>query len=162
MFRNITVNLCKEILRMVWAYFGTWHFGKRHFGTDISSRWIFATRTFWHGYFLAPWMFWHGDVTALGHFGTWTFRHMEISAQGHWCRNVYFALHSSKMYMCQNVHVLKYPCGEISQCHNIPAPKRPWCRNITHAKIFSCRKVPVMKCLSWNVSCRNVRCQNIA
>ena len=41
--------------RKSWAYFGTWHFGKRHFGTDISSRGFFSTRTFQHWYISAQW-----------------------------------------------------------------------------------------------------------
>ena len=92
-------------------------------------------------------MFRHGDLTKLGHCGTWTFWHMEISAL---CRNVYIALHSAKMYMCQNVHVLKYRCAKISQFHNIPVPKRPWCRNIPMSKYSRAEKSP------WLNVCRDM------
>ena len=94
---------------------------------DFSAQGYFGTRTFWHGYFLAPWMFWHGDVTALE------------QGYGH----VYIALQGAKMYMCRNVHVSKYPCAEMSLCHNVHVPKSPWCQ-----------KVPMMKCpcQNWGIN----------
>ena len=81
---------------MAWAHFRNWHFGKRHFGADISSRGIFGTRTFWRGYILAPWMK-HEDIMVLGHFVTRICRHMDVSEQGHPCQNVYIALHGAKI-----------------------------------------------------------------
>ena len=74
-------------------------------------------------------------------------------------------MHGAKMYTCRNVHVPKYSCAEMFQCRNIPVPKHPWYRNIpmlkySRAKISSCQKVLVMKCLCQNVSCRTFRCRN--
>ena len=102
------------------------------------------------------------NVSERGCFGTGTFCHkdiFEILAQGHLCQNVYIALHTAKMYMCGNIHVTKYPCAEISQCHNNSVPIRPWCQNIpilkcSRAKMSWCRKVPVTKCPCQNVSCK--------
>ena len=114
---------------MAWSYFCTSHFGKRYFGTDISSWGLFGMRTFWHknirhGYFLTPWMFQHRDVKALEYFGKGATVPLCL------CRNVYIALHGIKMYMYVNVHVPKYSCAELSLCLNVPVPKRPWCRNV--------------------------------
>ena len=75
---------------------------------------------------------------------------------------------------CQNIHVLKCSCAEISHAERSMAPKCPWaknslgqnahgdkvsmCRCGRRAKTYSRRNVLVMKCPSWNVSCLNVRC----
>ena len=36
-----------RIWMALWAYFGIWHFGKRHLGIKISSLGLFGTTTFW-------------------------------------------------------------------------------------------------------------------
>ena len=55
----------------------------------------------------------------------------------------------------------------MSQCSAVRSQvlKCPWCREIhmpkcSHAEMFSCRKVTMMKCTCRNVSCRNVRFRN--
>ena len=68
------------------------------------------------------WTFWHMDISALhrGAFCQFPFQWIyychsskstwKETGKTHLCalwRNVYIALHSAKMYMCQNVHVLK-------------------------------------------------------
>ena len=90
----------------------------------------------------------------------WTFQNKDISAHGHFSKGALVL-----KCLCWNVHVLKYPCAEISQCCEIPVPKRPWCRNIpmpkySCIKMSACKKVPVRKCLCRNISCQNVRCRN--
>ena len=54
-----------------------------HFvSVDISAQGLFNAGTLRHGdflarrHFLASWMFWQGDIMALGHFGTGIFWHM--------------------------------------------------------------------------------------
>ena len=105
--------------RKSWAYFGTWHFGKRHFGTDISSRGFFSTRTFCHEnistlvYFgtmdnleqecYSTGTFQHKDVSAHWHFGTWTFWHC---AKQH--RHFYTDI-LAQVPLSQNVLVPKCP-----------------------------------------------------
>ena len=118
----------------------------------------------------------HKDVTSQGHYSTGTFQHKDISA--HWCFSTCTFWHCAKHYrhfgiyisawlpLCQNVHVPKYPCPKMSQwCCNVPVPKRSLCWKIpmpkcSCVKMFSCRKVTMMKCPCQNVSCRNVRCRN--
>ena len=100
---KITPFLCfRLIIWKAWAYFGTWHFRRRHFGTAFSARGYFGTRTFWHGYFLALRMFLHGNVMALKHSRTRVFRHMDM--------------------LCK---VTKCTCAETSMCQNILVPKSP-------------------------------------
>ena len=145
------------------------------FRSHTTSRWHFGTKAFWHKNISAWVLFGTMDVLTRGRFGTGTFLFKDILAHGHFgtgapvpkclCQNLYIALQSAKMYMCQNVHVPKYPCVKMSQCRNVPVSKRPWCRNIpmlkcSRAKMSSCLKIPVMKCLCRNISCRNVRYQN--
>ena len=79
-------------LNMCWASFGTWHFGKKHFGTDICVSidvsglcmfWLrrhvaqgcYGTGKFWCSNIVVPWMFWHGDIMAKGNFGMGIFPH---------------------------------------------------------------------------------------
>ena len=123
------------VICKAWAYFGTWHFGKRHFGMDISSSW-----TFWQVDFLAPrtirqmdisslWMFWPGDFLACGLFGTSTFGmetlpHWDILAwifQRSGCFGTHFGicitLYGAKIYMsiCWNIPVTKCTSPVTSQ-----------------------------------------------
>ena len=120
LFRHLTFR--QETFRQ------TFHHGEfspqEHFGMGI----------FWHHGRFDTGTLPHWDILEHGHFGTWKFQHRG--------RNVYFALHSSKMYICQNVPVLKYSCGEISQCRNIPVPKHPWCGNIPMPKYSHAKKSP--------------------
>ena len=89
---------------ILWAWA---HFGKRHFGTDISSRRFFGTCTFWpHGYSVIR----LGDFSAQGHFGTGVFRHTDISAHGHFGTGAWVP-----KYLCQNVHIAVHG-AEMCQC----------------------------------------------
>ena len=140
---------------LAWTYFGTWHFIKRHFGM----------RTFRHENISAWVYFGTMDVSAQGHFSTRIFQHMDISAHVH-----FGTVHSNIdisvwVPLCQNVHVPKYPCAEMSHCRNFPVPKRPWCQKIPKPKcscveMSLCQKFTVMKCSCRNISCWNVRCRN--
>ena len=85
-------------------------------------------------------IFWHEDISAQEHFGT------GAPVPKCLCRNVYVALHSAKMSMCQNVNVLKHPCAEMCQCCNIPVLNCPLCRNIPMLKCSRAEKSPW-----WNV-----------
>ena len=69
--------------RKSWAYFGTWHFGKRHFGTDISSRGFFSTRTFCHENISTLVYFGTMDNLEQECYSTGTFQHKDVSAHGH-------------------------------------------------------------------------------
>ena len=100
---------------------------------DFLAREHFVMKTFWHGYFLAH-----------GHFGTGA----PLPKCLYW-----FA-------QCQNIHVLKLPCAEISLCQNVPVPKCPWCRHIPMAKCSCAEMSPMIKCPWWNVCCQNVSCWN--
>ena len=66
---------------------------------NFSARGHFSMRTSQHGYFLTPWIFRHMDISA------------RVPMLKCLCQNVYIALRSANMYMCQNVHVPKYPCA---------------------------------------------------
>ena len=73
-------------------HFGSEHFGKSYFSTDVSSPEHFGTCTIWHCRRSGRWTFqhrnistwgnfWHEEFLAQEHFGMGTFRHMDISAQ---------------------------------------------------------------------------------
>ena len=114
-----------------WPYFGTWHFGKRHFGLDISSPGHFGSCIFWPCgrtgtcTFCLHWRFFrHRDFLAVGHlgtrnfrhhghfstgyFGSWTFQHMAILAP---CKAIWMFRHSH-LGTCATVP--KWPCAEMS------------------------------------------------
>ena len=100
--------------------------------------------------------------SALEHFSTRIFRHMDILAHLHFdtVQSNTDILAQTFRPLCQNVHVPKYPCAQMSQCCNVPVPKCSWCGKIpmlkcSHTEMSLCQKVPVMKC-----PCRNVRCRN--
>ena len=57
--------------------FGTWHFGKRHFGTNISSQGHFGMCNFWLRRHSGTWKF-----HLHGHFGARNFQHREFLSQG--------------------------------------------------------------------------------
>ena len=125
-------------------YFGIWHFGKRHFSTDIHHRdfaaWgYFGTRTFQYGYF----------------FGS-----MDVLAQG---THVVYA----KMSMCRNILVPKCPSAVISLYRNVHvaeiysywnvvvpkcprAEKSPWWN--VHAKMSLAKMIgdKISPRLTWN------------
>ena len=124
---------------MAWAYFGTWHFGM-----NISSRGPFRTRTFWHENISAWVYFCTMDVSAQGRYSTWTLQHKDILAHGLFsiCTFWHYAKqyrHFGKGVLLPNVHVPKYPCAKMSQCHNVP------CRNVHGAKKSPCQNVLVLK-----------------
>ena len=97
---------------------------------NFSAQGHFCTRTFQHGYILAPWMFFrHWNISVQGYFGTWTFWHIYIltpckAIQTFWnrhfgpcakmslCPNILGSKCLSVVTSpCQNVHgVEKYPC----------------------------------------------------
>ena len=130
--------------------FGTWHFGRRHFGTDISSKGLFSTCSFCHKNILAPWM-WNRDMMALGYFGTRIFRHMDVldhvhfgnvhsntntSAQTFWhgcpCAKLSFFWNilvskcsNAKTYPCQNVHGFEKYRAQMYLCWNFLITKSP-------------------------------------
>ena len=81
------------------------------------------------------------NILAQGYFGTWTYQHRAPMPKC-LCRNVYIDLQGVKMYMIQNVHVLKYLCAEISQCSAIMSLRQ----NVYGAKIYLCQNVVVPKC----------------
>ena len=104
----------------------------------------FGMGTFWHVDFSGQGLFalfgmgtfWHGDISSLGYAG------LDISTKWMlWRRNSFqnITLYGAKNYMCRNVHLLKYPCHEMSQSCNIPV------RNIHGAEISVSRNVPVPK-----------------
>ena len=114
----------------------------------LSEQGHFGTRTFRHGYISVPWKFW--------------LQHLNIMAQqyfGHGCFSICTFWHFAKQHrhfstgaLVPNVHVPKYPCAKMSQCHNIYVPKCQWCQNYpmpkcSCAEMSSCQKVPVMKYL---------------
>ena len=132
------------------------HFGKSHFGTDVSSREHFGTCTIRRCRRSGRWTFQHGNISTWGLFGTRTFRHEEFSAQEHFgtgtfrhgdilahghfgtvaqvpkclCRNVHIALQGAKISMCWNVQVPKYPRGEMFWCWKVHLPERSQCQTV--------------------------------
>ena len=112
-----------------------WHFGKRHFGTDISSPGHFGTCTFWpcrcthtwtfhlHGHFNAR-TFWHGDILAQGIFID-IVHWITSSVHGGFGADV-----SAHVLLCWNVHVpkclhAKTSIAKKSLCRKGPVPKSP-------------------------------------
>ena len=121
------------------ANIGTWHFGKKIFGTDILSQehfgkgtfwlcghsgtWTFCLRgrfgmkTFWHRDFLAWGRFnkrgiLEKDISAQEYFGTWTFGHWEISApyKAIWTfRHRHFGT-CAEMFYCAKINVSVLKC----------------------------------------------------
>ena len=116
---------------MLWKashHFGTWDFGKSHFGTDVSSGNILACAPFVTADIPADRLFntgtfRHRDFLARGIFGVSNFRPKNISAQGLF--GTWTSWHSStgteiSVPKCpywfasrQNIHVLKCPCTEM-------------------------------------------------
>ena len=96
-------------------HFDTWHFGKRNFGTDISSPGHFCTCMFQPYRLTGTWTFQHKDFWAWGRFGTKNFWH-------HGCFGTWIFWHLAKQYgrfgtdilapvlLYQNFHVPKSPC----------------------------------------------------
>ena len=122
----------------------------------------FRQETFWQEHFNMG-IFWHhGRFSALEHFSTRIFWHMDILAHLHFdtMQSNIDILAQTFRTLCQNVHVPKYPCAQMSQCCNVPVPKCSWCGKIpmlkcSHTEMSLCQKVPVMKCPYRNVRCRN-------
>ena len=108
---------------------------------DFSSWGNFGRRRFRHGYTSVPWtfqhsfrIFWKMDILAHIHFGTMQ-SNIDISAQTFWP-----GCPCAETSMCQNILV-----PEMSQCHNLPMQKSPWSRKNTHADMFLCWKVLMLK-----------------
>ena len=132
LFRNLTFQ--QETFRHGYFISGTFRY------EDISAQEHFGMGIFWHHGCFSMGTSWHWNILARGYFDTWTFWHRALVLKC-LCLNVYIALQGVKMYMCWNVHVLKYHSAKMSQCCNIPVPKCPC------SKKSPCR----------NVSCLNVR-----
>ena len=134
----------------------------REYSFDISSIWLgpisapdisardISARTFRYM-----------DVTTLGNFGIRIFRHMDVLA------HVHFGTVQSNLDILAQTFRQRCLCSKISLCRNVPVQ----CRKVhgaemsmvprnTHAEMFSCRKVTMMKCTCRNVSRRNVRYRN--
>ena len=110
---------------MALAYFGTWHFSKRLFGKDISSRDFFGTRRFqheniflWHHRGLGTGTFWLKDISAHVHFGI-VQSNIDILAQTfrHGCP-------CAKMFMCRNILVPKSSSAVISPSWKVHGAKK--------------------------------------
>ena len=84
---------------------------------NFSSKGHFGTRTFRHGYFSAPWMFRHGDIS-VPH--TAPRQNMQLNP-------------SAVKSLCLNISVPKYLWYQ-----NIPMQESPWCQNYPLAEISQC------------------------
>ena len=132
-----------------------WHFGKRHFGTDISSPRHFGTCTFrpcrcthiWtfhlHGNFNTR-TFWHGDILAQGifiHIVHW----ITSSVHGGFGTDI-----SAHVLLC-----LKCPCTKMSPCQNVHCqkilvPKRPCAEKSLYRKVLIPKRPQRWKSMCWN------------
>ena len=123
------------------------HFGKSHFGKDVSSREHFGTCTVWPCGRSGRWTFQHRNISTWGIFGMGNFRHEEFSAPEHygtgifWHLNIsahgYFGTLQSNMDVSAQTFWHLCYCAEMSMCRNVPVPK------CSCAEKSSCRKVLV-------------------
>ena len=99
------------------------HFGKSHFGTDVSSQEHFSTCTFWHCRRSGRQTFQHGNISTWGLFGMRNFWHYLLLTM---CRNVQVPKHPcAEMFRCPKFLVPKIPCAENSPCQNVTVLKSP-------------------------------------
>ena len=126
-------------------HFGTCHFGKKHFVTDISSPGHFSTCMFRPCRRTGTWTF-----HLHGRFDTRTFRHGDILAQGifvtmdrhgiFWHLNIlthgYFGTLKSNMDVLEQT--FRHLCyfAEMSMCRNAPVPKCSCAENSSFRKVL--------------------------
>ena len=116
---------------MAWAYFGTWHFGTKQFGADISSQGLFGMRTFRHENILAWVYFSTIDVSTQGCYGTMQ-SNIDILAQVPLCENVpvWHECPCAKMSLCWNILVSKCSSAVTSPCLIVHGAEKYPCRNV--------------------------------
>ena len=114
------------ISKMTYYHFGTWDFGKSHFGTYVSLWEHFSTCTVWPCRCSSRWTFQHRNILAWGLFGTGNFcfrnfRHIDISEYlGTWTfRHMDFwhlaKQYGQKFFMPKSPHVETFPCWNLQE-----------------------------------------------
>ena len=132
------------ISKMTSYHFGTWDFGKSHFGTYVSLWEYFSTCTVWPCRCSSRWTFQHRNILAWGLFGTgnfcfrnfWhhrhfrIFGHLNISKHGFLapCKAIWTKILHAKKSPCRNIPILK-SAGTSTAPNGTHAKIFPWCRN---------------------------------
>ena len=128
-------------------HFVTWHFGKRKFGTDISSmvyfgRCIFppcrlaGTCTFCvHGHFDTR-TFRHGDILVQGILGTIDIATRDISAAEHFGTWIFWHLANKYGHFGNCATVPKSPTAETSMVAKNPWAEKSLCQKVLYWKVL--------------------------
>ena len=118
-----------------------WHFGKRHFGTDISSPGHFGPADVpTHGHFISM------DISTQGLFGMGTFWHKEFSL------TLFIELPFQYMAVLAQTFQHMCYCAEMSMYQNVSMPKRPLPKNPCAEKALYQKVLIPKRPQRWNVN----------